>query len=567
MTVLHTQYPDFANPELLEKIPLTARTVLDVGCAQGALGANYLRRNPNCRFLGIERDAEAATLAQTRLSEVFVGDVEATPMPFEVPDGIDCIIYGDVLGHLVDPWALLKEHARYLAPHGTVLVCTPNIEHWSFVARLLKGNFDYEDSGLLDRGHLRWFTPRTMAQALTDAGLTLSDAAPRPVAQGQGEAFVKALAPSLQALNIDPQDYWQRSNALQVIWRAHKTGQELLEVASTMLAPQGGVSDVRVLEPMRALRTQGGVFSHVAPEQDLHPLLGDIPRIAILHRPLLLAENGLERVRGLLQQGYVVVSEFDDHPSFMAKRGVELGELLTFKGVHAVQTSTSVLAQTLAQDNPEVAVFPNAIFELPPVQNFQDMSHLTVFFGALNRKHDWAPFMPVLNEVARAVGERLRFRVLFDEEFYEALETPHKSFEPALLDYASYMRELSAAEICFMPLLDTEFNRAKSDLKFIESASARVCALASDVVYKSVIQDGQTGMLFHDAPSLRSALLRLLAYPETTRRIADAGRAYVAQHRMAAYQVDARVAWYRSLWDRRDELNEALKARVPELFS
>lgn len=567
MSALHNQYPDFANPELLEKIPLTARTVLDVGCGQGALGATYLRRNPACRFMGIERDAKAAAIAQARLSEVFVGDVEATPMPFEVPGGIDCIIYGDVLGHLIDPWALLKEHVQYLAPHGTVLVCTPNIEHWSFVARLLSGNFDYEESGLLDRQHLRWFTPRTMAQALTDAGLALSDAMPRPVAKGKAEAFVTALLPSLQALNIDPQDYLQRASSLQVVWRAHKTGQELIEIASTMLAPQGGVSDVRVLEPLRALRTQGGVFSHVAPEQELRPLLGDVPRIAILHRPLLLGENGMERVRGLLQQGYVVVSEFDDHPSFMVERGVELGELLTFKGVHAVQTSTPVLAETLVQDNPEVAVFPNAIFELPPVQNFQDMAHLTVFFGALNRKQDWTPFMPVLNEVARAVGERLRFRVLFDEEFYNALETPHKSFEPALLDYASYMRELSAADICFMPLLDNEFNRAKSDLKFIESASARVCALASEVVYKSVIQDGQTGMLFHDAASLRSALLRLLAYPETTRRIADASRAYVAQHRMAAYQVDSRVAWYRSLWARRDELNEALKARVPEMFS
>ena len=56
MNAVHAKYPDFANPELLEKLPLTAKTVLDVGCAQGALGANYLRRNPNCRYLGIDVD-------------------------------------------------------------------------------------------------------------------------------------------------------------------------------------------------------------------------------------------------------------------------------------------------------------------------------------------------------------------------------------------------------------------------------------------------------------------------------------------------------------------------------
>ena len=59
----------------------------------------------------------------------------------------------------------------------------------------------------------------------------------------------------------------------------------------------------------------------------------------------------------------------------------------------------------------------------------------------------------------------------------------------------------------------------------------------------------------------------MLAYPEATRRMADAARGYVASRRMLAYQVDARLNWYRGLWARRDELNEALRARAPELFT
>jgi hypothetical protein len=66
---------------------------------------------------------------------------------------------------------------------------------------------------------------------------------------------------------------------------------------------------------------------------------------------------------------------------------------------------------------------------------------------------------------------------------------------------------------------------------------------------------------------MRAHLLRLLAYPEASRKIADAARLYVAQHRMLAYQTAARIAWYRSLWERRDALNEALQMRVPELFA
>ena len=567
MNAVHAQYPDYANPELLEKIPLTAKTILDVGCAQGALGADYLRRNPGCRVLGMEINEAAAAHAKQRISEVFVGDVEKTPMPFNVPDGIDCIIYGDVLEHLSDPWAVLKEHAKYLSPQGTVLVCMPNIEHWSFVARLLLGKFEYEDNGLFDRTHLRWFTPRTMANALTQAGLELSDAAPRPSPTERAEQFTTIMAPALQALGVDPQDYLNRSTPLQVIWRARKAAVARMELTATMLSPQGGVSDVRVVEPLRALRTDSSLYTSIVPEAAVQPQLGDAPRIAILHRPLLLGETGRLRVRALLEKDYLVVSEFDDHPVFMEERGVNLDELLTFRGVHAVQTSTPALAEALRPDNPEVAVFPNGVFELPSVRNFQDMDHLTLFFGALNRQKDWAPLMPVLNEVARAVGDRLRFRVVFDEAFFNALETPHKSFEPAMVDYASYMRELGAADISFMPLEDNQFNRAKSDLKFIEAGAVRVAALASHVVYGGSIQDGKTGVLFRDPAELRAALLRLLAYPEATRRIADGARGYVAQNRMLAYQVAARADWYRALWARRAELNEALKLRVPELFA
>jgi hypothetical protein len=65
---------------------------------------------------------------------------------------------------------------------------------------------------------------------------------------------------------------------------------------------------------------------------------------------------------------------------------------------------------------------------------------------------------------------------------------------------------------------------------------------------------------------MRSALLRVLAYPEAARRMADQAREYVKRERMLAYQVAARVAWYRSLWERREDLTAKLRERVPALF-
>jgi glycosyltransferase involved in cell wall biosynthesis len=126
------------------------------------------------------------------------------------------------------------------------------------------------------------------------------------------------------------------------------------------------------------------------------------------------------------------------------------------------------------------------------------------------------------------------------------------------------MSLLGQCEISFMPLGDTWFNRAKSDLKFIEAGACRVAALASHVVYGGSIEDGRTGLLFRDAEELRTRLLRLIAIPDTARGLGDAARGYVAAERMLAYQVAPRIAWYRSLWERREELEQARVARMAE---
>ncbi len=562
----HTQYPDYANPELLDKIPLSAKTVLDVGCAQGALGEAYLRRNPAARMLGIELDPHAAAQAATRLTEVACVDVEAEPMPFAVPDGIDCIVYGDVLEHLIDPWVLLGRHVEYLAPGGTILVCMPNAEHWTIALRLLNGSFDYEELGLLDRTHLRWFTPRTMGAALSATGLELADLSPRPTSMENARKFAQAMAPALRAIGVEPADYLNRSGPIQFIWRARKAAPERLLINATMLEPQGGVSDVRVVEPLRALRSDSAVYAEIMAEPDLRPALPDCPQIAILHRPLLIGDAGIERIKRLLRLGYLIISEFDDHPVFIEQRGVPLNELLTFKGVHAVQTSTPALADYLREENAEIAVFPNGIFELPDVGNFSNPEQLTLFFGALNRGDDWAPYITALNEVARAVGPRLKISVVHDKAFFDALETPHKIFSP-MCDYPAYLKLLAASEIAFMPLSDNVFNRAKSDLKFLEASSCRVVSLASDIGYAGSVADGKTGLIFKNPFELRGHLLRILAYPEAARKMADTARSHVAQQRMLAYQVADRIAWYRSLWARRDILNAALQARLPALFT
>jgi SAM-dependent methyltransferase len=539
--------------DLLSRIPLSANTILDVGCGEGELAVAYRRMNPRARLLGIEADPAAATRAAPYLEEVSSVDVEASPLPFEVPDGIDCIIYNDILHHLRDPWALFRRHVESLSLDGILLICVPNIEYWRLTERRLHGMWRVDEPG-------RGLSIAGLREALRRVGLDQFDF-PTWEADDDDAArsFLDSLAPSLSALGIDPTDYATRAGASHLICRVRRAPAQPMILSGNMLPPVGGVSHVRVVHPIQAAGSDPGVIASVTNRIEPRVPNDNCPRVFIMHRPSLLGEHAVETVNGLLDAGYLTVTEFDDHPEHF--KMMHMGGDLCFRGVHALQTSTAAMAEILRKYNPEVAVFPNAIVSLPEVRNFATLDSITLFFGALNRERDWQVLMPVINAIAAKAGNRLRFQVVHDQSFFEALETSHKTFTPTC-DYDTYLEILGASEVCFMPLGDTAFNRAKSDLKFIEAGACRTASLASTVVYGDSIEEGRTGLLFRDPTEFHERLLRLVAMPELARDLADSARRYVAEHRMLAYQVGPRIAWYRSLWARRETLEAARRARI-----
>jgi glycosyltransferase involved in cell wall biosynthesis len=552
-------HPPPQTSDLLPRIPLSARTILYVGCGSGDLMAAFRPLNPKARLLGIELDAAAAATARRHMDQVATADVEIDPLPFDLPNGIDCIIYNGILERLRDPWALTRHHAEALNSDGVMVICVPNIDYWRTTEQQLRGIWTGDAARHTTHPLAGWLNLDGMTRQLKAAGLILCDVITREPDGQSARRFTETLAPSLSALGIDPADYTRRAAASHLILRARREPIEQLVLSGTMLDPVGGVSHVRVVHPLQAVGTDPGVSTCVTDRVDTSPPADHRPRIFVLHRPALIGKQGLETVRMLTDAGYLVVTEFDDHPDHFDM--MRAGGALTFTGVHALQTSTAAMAEILRRYNPEIAVFPNALVSLPEVLNFADRDSITMFFGALNREHDWQPLMPAINAVASKAGDRLKFQIVHDRGFFDALETPHKTFTPTC-DYETYMRILAGSEISFMPLSDTPFNRAKSDLKFIEAGSYRVAALASSVVYANSIDDSRTGLLFRDPVEFEARLARLVAMPEMARNLGDAARRYVAENRMLAYQVAPRIAWYRSLWARRDALTEALRLRL-----
>jgi SAM-dependent methyltransferase len=216
-----TTYGAAANPDLLARIPAEARCVLDIGCGAGGLGRGLRARGSTARLIGVEPDPALAAHAEAHYDAVHRIDIEGQAPPLE-PSSLDVLVYGDVLEHLRDPWAVLKRDAALLAPGGTLLVCVPNLEHWSFAARLLTGRWRYEEMGLFDRTHLRWFTRGAMQEAIEAAGLRPVEVAPRIFDRDRAVAFGRAIAPGLQAIGVDPRQWLNRSLPLQYVWRAVK---------------------------------------------------------------------------------------------------------------------------------------------------------------------------------------------------------------------------------------------------------------------------------------------------------------------------------------------------------
>lgn len=150
-------------------VPLSAKTVLDVGCLAGAFGQYLKAKRPEIEVWGVEPRPDAASVARNNLDVVIEGT-----FPEDAPDRqFDCVVFNDVLEHMVDPWGALGATRALLRPGGRVVASLPNVRHYYVVGPLVvKGQWEYK-GGILDPTHLRFFTPSSMRDLFEGAGFAV----------------------------------------------------------------------------------------------------------------------------------------------------------------------------------------------------------------------------------------------------------------------------------------------------------------------------------------------------------------------------------------------------------
>jgi methionine biosynthesis protein MetW len=163
-------HPDDAHNILMRLVP-SASKVLELGCASGYL-SGYMEQMLGCRVTGLEFDPVATAIAQTRSTEVHTVDLDAPDIlrVAEASAPYDVLLAAAILEHLRFPERLLKDACNLLKPGARVIVSLPNIAHWSIRLKLLRGQFDYQDYGVMDRTHVRLYTLKTGRELIESEG-------------------------------------------------------------------------------------------------------------------------------------------------------------------------------------------------------------------------------------------------------------------------------------------------------------------------------------------------------------------------------------------------------------
>jgi 2-polyprenyl-3-methyl-5-hydroxy-6-metoxy-1,4-benzoquinol methylase len=164
------------RPDLIKHVSGRGRRILDIGCATGATG-KYLLDNGTAEYVeGVEIDTDMALVARQQLPGLVEGNIEDPAIFDQISQSpFDYILIGDVLEHLYDPWALLsKLRKERLSPSGKIIFSVPNIGHIDvFIHLFIKRYWPYNNRGIFDKTHLRWFTRRNVVELAQHAGLQI----------------------------------------------------------------------------------------------------------------------------------------------------------------------------------------------------------------------------------------------------------------------------------------------------------------------------------------------------------------------------------------------------------
>ena len=168
----NSAYFGFERGDVKGFLPATYQNVLEIGCGEG----HFSKHLPHAAdYWAIEPDPVAAKAAESRIANVLCGTFDARHT--EVPDGkFDLVICNDVIEHMTDHDWFLKNIQQKMTHDALIVGSLPNVRYiTNLVDLLIRRDWPYTNSGILDRTHLRFFTEKSLHRALTSNGFSVQE--------------------------------------------------------------------------------------------------------------------------------------------------------------------------------------------------------------------------------------------------------------------------------------------------------------------------------------------------------------------------------------------------------
>ena len=557
--------------ELLTRIPLNAKVILEIGCEDGLLGFEYKKRNPEAKYIGVESSLNYREIAVDRLDTVIICDVDDYSTLLDKFQKVDCLIFNNVFQYIRQPIQLLNCLSEILNEDSIVITLFSNPNHWSFLKNYFNGE-TFSDNDLLIQDYFHKLTPDNIRSIFRKTSFKLFDIiALTSISEKQNcKRFIDKIDKSIFDTEINKEQFISRVTPSYYIARAgynNNIQQEINILIGEMDVK--GVSESRMILPYKLMSSDVRLNINISDTIVLNNN-SDYPKIFLFYRPIHTRnDNDINKIKRLINQNYLVIIDYDDDPNIISTIHPEFTDWnFTFKSAHGIQTTNNYLANYLKTFNPEVNVFKNSVPRIGEAKGPFVSPYLRIFFGAINRKNDWIPWIETLNNITQKYPNKLFFDVVHDLNFYNSLKIPEnqKRFTTTC-DYSKYLQIMKGCDICFLPLNNNHFNNCKSDLKAVEAASFGLALLASPVVYRDNFSNGINASFFEDINSLTNILTDWINDPIKVGLIGRSAQKYVLNNRLFCYQIDERRNWYQDLWERKDDLTKAIYIRESSAFN
>ncbi len=530
--------------------------ILEVGCSTGFFGA--LLKDFGHEVWGIEIDPKTAEVARSRIDKVFTGTIEeflndSNLLKLE----FDYITFGDVLEHLVNPLDVLKKCKKILSDKGAIVISIPNIAHISIRTMLSTGKWTYNECGIMDRTHLRFFTKDSLIELFTDAGYCI-DVIDRTIVGGnETETIVdpNTLDIVKKLSNDDEQEVFQYilsakpSNQSEIIERNIRFN-TLNQSKILCLLPfaDWSIGNIRIRDPLdKYCSVYGGALRILQSDKWTPEDIAWADTI-VFQREVNIPMLGI--IEMFQKLGKRIIFDIDDLltevPSFLiSHESCENSKPFleeAFRMADAVTVTTETLKNELLKYTNRIHVIPNCAKTLyPPTKHYDSTDPVNILIAS----SDSVRVDFVYETLHKLVNNKdINIKIIAIGPPGEALESEKLTIEwHPNMTYDHFKAFLATLDntVGVIPLDDSKFSSCKSAIKYLDYSLAGIPTISSDLLpYSGVINNGINGILCeNESDSWYNSILELIISIDKRSSLAKSARMYVNENFSLRNSADA----------------------------